>query len=58
MKNLPENDDEYYKLLGRIVKGAEYVENPLITDEDKEKGIKLYETLVQTARAYRERERV
>jgi hypothetical protein len=34
------------------VKGALYLDNPLITDIDKVKGMKLYDRLCQTAREY------
>jgi hypothetical protein len=40
-------DEEYFKLLKRIVKGAEYLENPLIKKEDYEKGMKLYDKLCE-----------
>ena len=53
MRNLPNNDEEYDKLLERIVKGAEYLENPLIKPEDFEKGMKLYDELCSTAIEYR-----
>lgn len=46
-------EDEYFKLLERIVKGAEYLENPLITKEDYAKGMRLYDGLCEKARAYR-----
>ena len=36
---------EYMKLLDRLVKGAEYLENPIIKPEDYEKGKKLYDQL-------------
>lgn len=52
------NDAEYFKVLERIVKGAEYVDNPLIKDEEKAKGAQLYDQLCETARAYRETDRV
>ena len=53
MKNLPTNDDEYDKLLDRIVKGAEYLDNPIIKPDDYKKGMKLYDALFQAARHYR-----
>jgi hypothetical protein len=42
-------EKEYYILLLRIAKGAEYIENPLIRPEDHAKGIKLYDELYQKA---------
>lgn len=53
MRNLPTNDDEYDLLLVRIVKGAEYVESPIIKKHDFDKGMKLYDELTQAARHYR-----
>jgi hypothetical protein len=53
MRNLPSNDEEYVKLLNRVVKGAEYLDNPLIKSEDFDKGMKLYDELSQAARYYR-----
>lgn len=53
MRNLPSNDEDYEKLLGRIVKGAEYLDNDLIKSEDFDKGVKLYDELCQSARYYR-----
>lgn len=47
------NDDEYFKMLERIVKGAEYLDNPLITKEDYDKGMKIYNECVRIARNYR-----
>lgn len=45
-------DEEYFKLLERIVKGAEYLENPLITEEDKRKGMILYDRLCKEVTEY------
>lgn len=53
MKNLPNNDQEYDQLLARIVKGAEYLENPLIKSEDRNKGMVLYDELCHAAIRYR-----
>ena len=47
------NDEEYFKILKRIVNGADYLENPLIKPEDYEKGMKLYDELCKAAREYR-----
>lgn len=38
-------EQEYQKLLNRIVKGAEYLANPLIKPRDFEKGMLLYDSL-------------
>ncbi|CAH1205731.1 hypothetical protein PAECIP111893_02404 [Paenibacillus plantiphilus] len=53
MRNLPSNDEEYNALLERIVKGAEYLENPLIKPDDYRKGMVLYDQLYESAIAYR-----
>lgn len=53
MKNLPENESEYFELLGRIVKGAEYLDNPIITETDYTRGMKLYDELVDRATRFR-----
>lgn len=54
MKNTPKTEEEYFALLGRIVKGAEYLENPLIKQEDHAKGMKLYDELCEQAKRYRQ----
>lgn len=38
---------EYFNLLNRLVKGAEYISNPLVTDEEREKAWVLYHKLEQ-----------
>jgi hypothetical protein len=48
----PENETEYFDLLARIVKGAEYLDNPLINEIDHAKGMKLYDELVERATKY------
>ena len=53
MRNLPRNDDEYNELLARIVKGAEYLENPIIKPSDFKKGMALYDELCNIADKYR-----
>lgn len=53
MKSFPRNDDEYNELLARIVKGAEYLENPIIKQKDFERGMKLYDELCNIADKYR-----
>lgn len=40
-------EEEYHETLERIVKGAEYLSNPLIKPEDYEKGMKLYDELCE-----------
>ena len=35
-------EKEYFQLLDRLVKGAEYLSNPMITEEDYKKGLALY----------------
>lgn len=49
-------EQEYTKLLERIIKGAEYLDNPLIKPEDYEKGMKLYDKLCEQALIYQARE--
>lgn len=46
-------EDEYNETLKRLVKGAEYLSNPLIKSEDYEKGMKLYNELEQRILEYR-----
>lgn len=55
MTNSPKNESEYFDLLARIVKGAEYLDNPLIKQDDFDKGMKLYDSLVDSAISYRRR---
>lgn len=43
---------EYFTLLERIVKGAEYLDNPLINEIDHAKGMKLYDKIVGQAHEY------
>lgn len=57
MKNLPRTDEEYFKLLERLVKGAIYLENPLITEEDHSKGMKLYDAIEAEIEAYKQSRR-
>lgn len=40
---------DYFKLLERIVKGAEYLGNPLIKQEEYDKFIKYYDELCRQA---------
>ena len=46
-------EKEYFALLERIVKGAEYLENPLIKPEDYAKGMRLYNELCKRVLEYR-----
>ena len=39
-------EDEYNELLERLVKGAEYLSNPLIKLDDYKKGMKFYLNVV------------
>lgn len=48
----PKNDAEAEELHKRIVKGAEYLEHPFITEEEKKKGMVLYDELVKVYRSY------
>lgn len=38
-------EEEYQEALERLVRGAEYLSNPLIKPEDYERGMKLYNEL-------------
>jgi hypothetical protein len=42
-----------FKLLDRIIKGAYYLAHPMISKEDFEKDIKLYDELCKKAWKYR-----
>jgi hypothetical protein len=46
-------EEEYIDLLNRILKGAQYLANPLITEQDYKKGKKLYDELCEKAKKYR-----
>ena len=46
-------DEEYTNLLDRIIKGAYYLAHPMISKQDFERGIKLYDELCARAREYR-----
>lgn len=48
-----EIEKEYFALLERIVKGAEYLENPLIKPEDYAKGMRLYNEFCRRAHELR-----
>lgn len=47
------NDAEYEKMLKRLVKGAEYLDDPLLSEEDYKKGMRLYNALERKALKYR-----
>lgn len=40
-------EEEYFSLLNRLVKGAQYLENPLIKPEDYEKGMRIYDAIAK-----------
>lgn len=40
-------EDEYMNLLDRVVKGANYLANPLLKRDEKDKAMKLYDALVE-----------
>lgn len=46
-------EQEYFALLERIVKGAEFLENPLLRPEDHAKWMKLYDELCRQAQQMR-----
>jgi hypothetical protein len=46
--------DEYHQLLKRIVKGAHYLDNPLISPSERRRWEKLYDQLCQQAIQMRE----
>ncbi|SMP25478.1 hypothetical protein SAMN06265361_10531 [Laceyella tengchongensis] len=46
-------EQEYFQLLERIVKGAEYLANPLIKPVEYQKYIKLYDELCEIVFRYR-----
>ncbi|MCC3379857.1 hypothetical protein ACFQ5D_09445 [Paenibacillus farraposensis] len=48
-----ENDEQYNEVLARIVKGAETLDHPLTTPENRVKLMPLYDSLVEVARKYR-----
>lgn len=47
-------EEEYNSTLTRLVKGAEYLENPLLSEKDRIKGQRLYDALEYKIRAYKE----
>lgn len=57
MTSTPKTEEEYFAILERIVKGAEYLENPLIKEEDYEKGMKLYDKLCEQVQRYHQEHR-
>lgn len=48
-----ENEEQYQEYLKRLVKGAEYLDDPLLDEEDYIKGMKLYNELEQKILEYR-----
>ncbi|MNR93427.1 hypothetical protein D3C72_244820 [compost metagenome] len=48
-------EEEYIALLDRIVKGAEYLDNPMIKPEKKADALRLYDSLCECVRVYHER---
>ncbi|SFT03657.1 hypothetical protein [Marininema halotolerans] len=47
-------DREYEQLLTRAVKGAEYLDNPLIKSDDWKRGMKLYDAICEEILQYKE----
>lgn len=47
------SEEEYFELLNRLVKGAEYLSNPLIKPEDYEKGLKIYDAIEEKIMRYK-----
>lgn len=47
----------YEQLLERLVKGAEYLSNPLLRDEDREKAMKLYDEIDKQIESYQKENR-
>lgn len=47
-------EQEYNSILARLVKGAEYLENPLLSEKDRAKGQRLYDELEHKIRVYKE----
>ncbi|GAB7387402.1 hypothetical protein BSNK01_12380 [Bacillaceae bacterium] len=46
-------EQEYFKLLERLVKGADYLDNPLLLPEEYEKGRKLYDEIEEKILRYK-----
>jgi hypothetical protein len=45
-------EENYFSLLERILKGAEYLSNPLIKPGDYERGMKRYDALCERVMRY------
>jgi hypothetical protein len=45
-------EENYFYLLERIIKGAEYLSNPLIKPGDVERGMKRYDVLCEQVMRY------
>lgn len=50
------SDEEYLKVLDRIVNGARRIEDPLTTSEERERYMQAYDHLCKVALDYKERE--
>ena len=47
------NDEEYMHILDRIVKGARAIEDPLTTEEERQRYMRAYDHLCKIALEYR-----
>lgn len=47
------NDEEYMHILDRIVKGARAIEDPLTTEEERQRYMRAYDHLCKVALEYR-----
>lgn len=47
------NDEEYMHILDRIVKGARAIEDPLTTEEERQRYMRAYDHLCRIALEYR-----
>lgn len=59
-KNIPDrinNDEEYHAVLKRLVRGAQMIEDPLTTNEERERYNKGYDQLCALIDDYKEKER-
>ena len=48
-----QDDKEYNECLERLVNGAEYLDDPLLSEEDYKRGMKLYNELERRILQYR-----
>lgn len=51
-----QSEEEYQETLERILKGAEMIEHPLTTKENRNKYMQLYDSLCLAVRKYHARE--